>query len=426
MNCDKAIPWLLSARSEEALPGDLSAHLSACASCRSLRALLDGIEAMARASATSPSPATLARLAAALDSATRPRSVSPRLRGSRLRNVATLATAAAIFCAIGWLAGRSGGIVRIDPVPPPAPDRTARIRPDPLIVRVAAQSSKLTYSPGKTERIEALMSMADEVRAEAMRRAASGAADDIPPLARVHNTLMRHGVAGCILAITPRERKPFAERFARELRSDEAGLFAAESRMPDAVAVFIRPLRESIRAAVADIESDRLLKPAKEESDPTRLETLIALSVRLAETDIPLQRAELSADMANVLAFATVLVALEADDQAVDKLSGYMDAVLVRGVGENLTRVEADDPDEKLKGSIRSVREKSGQSIAVLERNAGQAPPQARKGLERAAQASRVGLDREDQKRAGPPAHGGPPWKRPEGGRIPPGQQKKP
>jgi len=422
MICHKAVPWLLAARFDEALPGDLSVHLSACPACRGLHGRLAGIDEAVRAAAHAPTAALLDRLSDALDASPRIGFPAPKVRRAPLRKWAALATAAAVLLALGWLGGRFAGKGHIEHVQsaPTTPATAAPARPEPLIVRVAGPGSKLSYLPGKAERIDALKAMADEVRSEALRLASMGATEDALRLAGVHDTLLRQGVVGRILALPPPERKSVAERFVRDLRSDEAGILAGEQRMPEEVVVAIRPFRVCVAAAVTDIESNSLSKPATAEPGVSHLEALAALALRLAETDAPLRRAELSVEMANALAANTVLVAIATDDRAVDKLSGYMDTVLSRGVGENLDRAEADDPAGKLKEPIAGVREKSGQSITVLERNAAQAPPQARKGLERAAQASRAGLARANQTGRGPP------WKRPEGAWVPPGQQKKP
>ncbi len=427
MLCHKAVPWLLAARSEEELPGDLSAHLIACPACRALHGRLGAIDASVRSVARPTTTAALDRLSDALDLAPQiaVHIASPKRRKGNFRRCLTVGTAAATLLTIGWAAGRSVSKGRIDhaeaaPTPSTSPDPAAVIRPDPLIVRIAGPGSKLSYAPGQAERIDALKAMADEVRSEAIRLASVGSTEEALRLTGVHDTLLRQGVGGRILALPPAERAPVAARLVRDLRTDEAGILAAEQRMPEQVVAAMRPFRDCVAAAAADIEANRASKPGAAEPGRGELETLTVLALRLAETDVPMKRAELSVELANALAASTVLVAIGTDDRAVEKLSGYMDAVLIRGIGENLDRAEAVDPDGKLREPIAGVRAKSVQSITVLERNAAQAPPQARKGLEKAAQASRAGLDRASQNGKGPP------WKRSDGSWVPPGQQKKP
>ena len=427
MLCHKAVPWLLAAHSDEDLPGDLSAHLRSCPACRALHGRLGAIDASVRSVARPMTTAALDRLSDALDGApqTAVRIASPNRRKGKFRRWVTAGTAAATLLTIGWASGRfvtKGRLDRVEAAPTPStsPGPAPVIRPDPLIVRVAGPGSKLSYAPGQAERIDALKAMADEVRSEAIQLASVGSTEEALRLTGVHDTLLRQGVSGRILALPPAERAPVAARLVLDLRTDEASILAAEQRMPEPVVGAIRPFRDCVAAVAADIEADRASKPAAAEPGTGRLEALTALALRLAETDAPMRRAELSVEMANALAASTVLVAIGTDDRAVEKLSGYMDAVLIRGIGENLDRAEAEDPDGKLREPIAGVRAKSGQSITVLERSASQAPPQARKGLEKAAQASRAGLDRASQNGKGPP------WKRSDGNWVPPGQQKKP
>ena len=427
MLCHKAVPWLLAARSDEAPPGELPDHLAGCPACRDLRSRLGGIDAAVRAVARAPTAAALDRLSVTLDASPQiaigfPHRKFGKGQKGHLRRWAMIASASAALLAVGWVGGRSVGKGRtvFAEVAPVAPGHPGPVRPEPLIVRVAGQGSKLSYSLGRAERIDALKAMADEVRSEAIRLASAGATEDALRLANAHDALLRQGVAAGIRALPPAERTAVGARVVRDLHSDEASILAAEQHVPEQVAAALRPFRDCVAAVAADIEGNRPSQPAGAEPGTSHLEAMTELALRLAETDSHMLRAELSVELADAMAASTVLIAIVTDDRAVEKLSGYMDAVLIRGVGENLDRAEAEDPDGKLREPIARIREKSGLSITVLERNAALAPPQARKGLERAAQASRAGLDRANQNGKGPP------WKRPEGVWVPPGHQKKP
>ncbi len=438
MMCHDAIPWLLATRAEEALSAELSAHLSACPACGALRRRLAGLDERVRATARPPVPASLSRLSRSLEASPRPRPPARPLgspsRSGRVkdrRKTAAVSIAAAVLVAAGWFSGRYGGGSRPEASRTvPAGPQTVRV--EPFSVRMSGRISELSYSPSKPERLDVLKAIADMVRSEAVRLATSGLTEDASRLLGIHQMLLGPGLAAQIAALPAPERSAVAKRIARSLRGDEASLLTAEERMPEAVVAALKPFRDSVAVTADNLEGNPAAKPAVAVPGSGQLEALTLLAVRLAETDAPLQRADLSADLANALAAMTVLLAVGPDGDAVDKLSEYLEAVLTRGVGENLLRAAAHDPDGKSNASIESIRMKSDRSIELLDRNAAVADPQVRKGLERAAQVSRAGGGRWNADRKGPPAAGRPIWNRPEGswippgqGGIPPGQQKK-
>ena len=420
MICPDAVPWLLAVPSDGDLPDAISAHLSGCAVCRALRTRLGLIDEGVR-SACPPRPEVLARLEAMLDAV--PRRRPAEIARPSLRRWAALATAALVVCTVGWFAGRSAPR-RASPADealrPGTPIPPARI--EPLFVRIAGPGVKLVHLSDAAERIAALSAMADAIRAEVLRFAAVGPTEDIPRLARIHELLLRRGVVRRALALPIADRKAIAEPLVRSLRTDEEKLVESAARMPDAVAALVRPLADTLGAAVSDLETGRESPPATDDPSPTPLEAFVGLAVRLAETDGPLRRADLSLAMAHTLAAATVLVTVDADDDAIGKMGGYMDVVLDRGVDENLMRAEAEDPEGKLREPIAGIREKASQPVGILERNLAKIPPQAQKGLERAIEASKAGTDRAGKARKG----NGPPWMRPDGAWVPPGLKKKP
>ena len=302
-----------------------------------------------------------------------------------------------------------------NPVPTSAPT-PAKL--EPLFVRMAAPGASLSHISSPTDRVAALSGMASEVRLEAMRIVEIGPTGDMPRLARLHDLLLRRGVVGRLTIVPPVEKKILTEKLIRDLRDEDTKIKAAQGGSPDELATLLRPFRESLGAAITEIEGGKWTPSTLDDEAPTSLEAFALLAIQLSEADGTLRRADLSLAMAKSLASATVLVMVDANGDSLEKMGGYIDEVMAQGVDENLRRAQVDDPDGKLRGSITGIREKSGQAIAVLERNLEKAPSQAKKGLERAIEASRPGSERAAKGK-------GPPWKRPDGAWIPPGLKKK-
>lgn len=472
MTCDNAESWLLAARSAEELPAEVRQHLAGCSECLRLFSRLRRLtEATAQLTPT-PNPSARERLNEALartpQEQPNPLPLPNRTPRWDIRLVAGLA--AALLLAVGWVAGRmtspnpvaqtpveqpkqepktpqqkhlkEGPSRQVDPIPPaiPMPEPQPRepetplvaVAPQPslapgLVARVARHSVSVTTDPSPASQLDALSNLASDVRADAVKRAATGDLEHLPRLLGLHERILKLGVAKQLARVPEQTRSALGVQVADGLNQSAEEISMAAGRLLPIAAELLQPLAASCREVSTAIRDNKPLPISPAWPSPaTPLESLVAHTIRMADAESPLGRADestrLAASMANAV---TVLSVADLSDDAA-RVGESLDSVLDHGVAGNLARVEAADPTGKLRKEITDVRERAGLAADLLEGNLEKAPPAARAGLERAIAAADQGRGKATGK--GPSKGTGPPWKKVDhpGKGMPPGWSKKP
>ncbi|MBA4192768.1 MAG: hypothetical protein C0467_32795 [Planctomycetaceae bacterium] len=453
MTCGTAEPWLLAARSAEALPGEVRQHLSTCSHCLGLSSQLRKLHDATTKLIPLANSATRARLDAALSRTLQeqpPVSVPPRTM-PRWGVRAVVGIAAALLVAGGWIGGRMTSPKLVSqvateppkqdsklapkqpPIPSPQPPAISQyaLAPYPalapgLVAKVARYSVSVATDPLPTSQLDALNNLAGEVRADAVGRAAAGDLEQLPRLVGLHERILKLGVARQLTRIPEQARTAVGIRLSEGLNKSAEEAATVAGRLLPVAAELLQPLIASCReVGLAARDNKPLLISPAWPSPATPLESLVAQTIRTAEAETPLSRADESSQLAAALAHAlTVLAVADMPDDAA-RVGGAFDSVLENGVAINLERVEAGDPSGKLRKEVADVRERAGRATDVLERNLSKAPPAARAGLERALAASVRGRGKATGKPAG--KGNGPTWKKDDHpGKGPPGWSKKP
>ncbi len=443
MTCAGAETWLLTARAASELPDSVRAHLTECRGCAKRLSALIRTDAAVRRLAPEPSPAARQRLADAIERT--PRNAPKQATGEPARApqwpsrwVARVAigVAAALLVAVGWIAGRATSpkpVVQTPPanepapVAPPVQPKAAAgppIAPHPssaagLTARAARHASRVAADANPVAQAEALDEFAASVRAEVVLRANAGDAECLPRLTGLHERLLTFGVAHQIARSPEEQRQALATRIADGLKTAADDVSAASAKLPPAMLDLLKPLSVACREAAEGIRQAKPPgAPGEWPSPPTPLESIAAQTIRVADTNEPLARANECTQLAATIAQSAAVLSAAGQTDDAGRLGDSLAAVFDAGVAGNLERVESADPTGTLRKEVTLVRERAERAMEPLEREVAKANPVARPGLEKALVASAPGQAKATGK---PPKHA-PPGK----GGMPPGWQKKP
>jgi hypothetical protein len=442
MTCGAAEPWLLAARSPEALPGEVRQHLAGCPECVALVGRLSRLHEATVRLTPAAAPAARARLDAALSLAAQiPPEVVAVPRCGVCFGALIAGVAAALLLAGGWWAGRATAPAPAVPAPRPAEQRPVEptlprhdsqppaTAPSPstppgLVAKVANHCVSIAAGPSASQ-LDVLNGLAADVRAEALARAAAGDLEPLPRLVGLHDRVLKLGVAKQLPRLPEPDRAALAARLSVALGGAADEVAAASGALAPVAAEMLSPLAASCREVGGALRNAAPLVVSPAWPAPaTPLEALVAHALRTADADTPLARADESTHLAAALAHAVTVLSVAGRPDDAARVGGALDVVLDAGVAANLDRVEAADPAGKLRREVAEVRERAGRATDVLERNLAKAPPAARVGLERALAASAPGRGKATGKPAG--KGGGPPWKKDDHpGKWPPGWSKK-
>jgi hypothetical protein len=453
MTCAGAETWLLTARSASGLPAAVRAHLAECRGCARRLASLKQTDSAVRKLAPGVSASNTAarqRLADAIQRTPQsaPTTPAPEATPKPVRRVPGWAIgvgaglAAAVLVAVGWIAGRATSPKAIVQAPAPSEPAPAAPAPQPqppvvkvpsipvfpevpvapyprlpagLAARAARHAAHVAADALPTSQAESLEQFAADVRAEVMRRAHAGDADGLPRLTGLHERLLKLGVARQV-ARAPKDQRPaMATRTAEHLAGAADEVAAATAQLPVPIGKLIKPLVTACRETAESIREGKVPPaPADWPAPATPLETVVAQTLRVADANDALSRANESTELACALAqVAAVLSTAEQTDDA-GRVGDSIATVLDAGVALNLERVESSNPGGTLLKEVELVRDRADKSMEPLEREVAKANPIAKPGLEKALVASAPGHAKATGK---PSKHG-------KGG-VPPGSQKK-
>ncbi len=435
MKCQQVQLWLLEAKPTTSLPSAIERHLSGCPECQRRQRQLERLEERVREMPLPPSnPAVKERLWERLDQV--PRSTLqpfPRPRSWVVRRILATAIAASLLVGLGWTLGHYGvsrpGLIPPNEKAPVGGDGSpaARAGGRQIAPRIAMHDVRLAAAPTTGEQLDALASMADDLRTEAIRLTRQGAWDEVALVADLYDRVVRRGLAGRVKSLSADERAALVPPLVRQLRATETEVGAVSANILPAAADLLRPIARAAQDGSANFQSGQgaaevAPAPVPMGGPEPFLKVLVLSGLQLAEETDPLQRADLSSTLAQRLAQAIVLLSAGGDADQAAELGSALGSLMDRGVSENLVRVETADLPESRRAEVEKVRKRSARAMAVLERNLSGAPPAARMGLQRALQASGIGGDQAKQrgkgkskgKGKGQGGNTGPPWLRDE------------
>lgn len=308
-------------------------------------------------------------------------------RPSAARPWLTTAAAVLLGLGLGWLWFRAP-VASPPSTPEPAPFVAAPTREadEQLLVKFIDHNLRLAQSYDASEQVGVLSRMETDLRAEAVRLARQGQAQELPLIAALFDRVVNRGLVGRSHHLPPAERSRQLSRLTEQMQKAEAEVNQVAQEMPTHLADFLKPLTRAARQAAAQLTQDADPEPAFEPlprltaaSGNARalVAMLVSHSLLLVEEDDPLQRASYCGDVADQLTVALLLASSGGDNERAGRLGKHLEAVVNRGVGENLNRLQAsNDPRAAV---LQQVIGRVNRLVAALEQSlaAGQSPETA-------------------------------------------------
>jgi hypothetical protein len=387
MKCSETHAWLLVTRPSAAAPAPVRRHLKACLKCRRRRRRLLRLEQQTQLLWQPGAESNAkARLLHQLDSCAATVVPAAAARSKPLSWRPWLTTVAAVLLGfgLGWL--RFGSETASQPLPHPrvgpvvaAPAKEAD---EQLLVKFIEHNLRLAQSYDAAEQLGVLSGMESDLRADALRLARQGNASDLPLITTLFDRVVHRGLVGRSQHLPAGERAQQLASLTQQLRQSEAEVRQVVQEMPPNVADFLKPMTTTVQHAAQllanDIESDLRGEPLPRltvGSGNSRMlvAMLVTQSLLLAEEDDPLQRASYCGDVADQLTVALLLASSGGDSERASRLGKHLEAVVNRGVGENLNRLQAsNDPRAAV---LQQVIGRVNRLVSSLEKSlaAGQA-----------------------------------------------------
>lgn len=420
MTCSELSQWMLSARCDERLPDECHRHLKGCPACRSRWEQLGRLNHWAKQLGALPaSESTRQQFNRRLAITPQfPLPSPPRSCKPQRPRLAIMAGLLAFLLAITGLViyltppssqrpAARGEPLTSRPLPTP---QAARDTPS-LLLALLKQASRIAQPQPNAQPTLDLLEVASQIREEAFRLAARGRQDEVKQLTRLHDWVLRTGLVNPLAESPDSQRRSLAPSIRDALHSAwERSVISARDLAP-AAAELVQPLADALQQAERAVADNRGLPvvAAYPLPDPPLVARIVETCVRLASRSDPLLRAEVSAALAEEIAFTTVILAASGDEEA-DQWSVALDEFLGCAVADNLEQVENQAASEDRRRIAERIRAQAARATTVLEDNWRRAPPAAKAGLQRALDATQG----HGHLRAGP-SRGkgvGPPWLR--------------
>lgn len=380
MRCFETQAWLLVTRPSAPAPAPVRRHLKGCLQCRRRRRRLLRLEQQTQLlwqpGADSGAKARLLQQLEAT-SAAAPASAA-RAKAPSWRPWLTACAAVLFGFGLGWL--------RFGTETPSQALQHARTGPigaalakeadEQLLVKFIDHSLRLAQSYDANEQLGVLSGMESDLRAEALRLARLGTASDLPLITTLFDRVVHRGLVGRSQHLSGAERAQQIARLTQQLHRSEAEVRQVVQEMPPNVADFLKPMTATVQNAAQllanDIESDLrgepLPRPTMGSGNSRMLVAmLVTQSLLLAEEDDPLQRASYCGDVADQLTVALLLASSGGDSERASRLGKHLEAVVNRGVGENLSRLQASNDPRA--AALQQVIGRVSQLVSSLEKN---------------------------------------------------------
>jgi len=404
MRCKEAYVCLLAAQNPGAPPAEVREHLARCAACRQRQRRLLALEAEIR-SFPQAEEALDSRLRfqarldelPALPALVEPPAASavPARQRWPIWSVLGLTACALLVFGLAWIishpAGFQGTFVT-------APQRAA---PGGLaeatVTRILEKDLQLAAAGSSKQQLFVLGDIAAELRVEACRLAREGPVEDVLLVGGLYERVVCQGLVRRAKTLPAGEREGLVAELVRQLdRSALEADRAADAALPGA-AEGLRNLASASRTAGGDLtaraaEPSELRSPAWQPAQSGTLRdllgTLVLQALLLAEEDDPLRRADHCNAVAEQLVQGILLASSGGDTSRAEQLGGLLGHVMDRGIAPNLERLDLKNADPPRLADAERVEQRSGQAMAVLQRNLEKAPPAAQPGLQKALEAA--------------------------------------
>ncbi len=316
--------------------------------------------------------------------------MSPRWRA------AALAAAAVLLLAVGlWIGRQFAPRTELAQQDNGGPAAKAPL----LALRVAQHNARLAAIVEPREQVEELNLLAADLEAEAVRLARLGALDELPRLAECYQCVVQNGIVRrALLQLPAGEKEKVVPALVQRLRKTEGDMQALTATSLPLISQRLLPLERAASAAAQQLETGMPppVLPFGEgyPAGAPAWAPLTRLALELADQPDPLSRADLSAQVAEILANATVTLAATGDAKQAQEMGSCLGQVLETGVAANLDQAQKKkDNTAEFQAAAAKIRQQSTQAVSVLEKNLAAAPPAAKAGLQQALEAASHGRD---------------------------------
>jgi hypothetical protein len=344
MKCPEVQTWLLTGRSGVPSARDVERHVEACADCRRLRERIAHLDHCLRADVPAVDLAVRDRLLERLPAAAvvpPPVSAPVRARSGGVWLRPALAAAACLL--IGFLASY---LLTRSPSPSvPAPSVAQADDHEELVARFLQRDLRLAQTNDPGEQVVVLSSMADDLRAEALRLAQAGRAEEVPLVAGLYSQLVRQGLVKRAQALPAEQQPQVVTPLIEQLRATERDVERTSASARPALADFLRPMGLAARDGVA-ILSGQQVPAATGDTRPllatpgtprALLGTLVVQGIRLVEEEDSLRRADCFSDVADHFLHALRLAEAQGDAERAGRLEQHLGTLMDQGISPNLT-----------------------------------------------------------------------------------------
>jgi hypothetical protein len=292
-----------------------------------------------------------------------PRSTLKSVPAPARRRIAAVMAAALLFLALGlWTNG------------PHFPNWQPQ--PDALLAQVMRHDVRLASARSPRERVESLLDLADALQTVAREIADAASPDDLEALAKMYENVVTGGIvkqaqsapaadqakvvegvaerlqkaaedAESVAKLQPEERAEPLHAIARAARAGEQQLPHIDRKARRRDDPFAPPTVLFASLALADLTPGLSPKERIEQFRRNRalIEKMVNNSLKLADKNEPLQRAEVCREMAEQLAEEIRQANADANGARSVELSRHLNVLLKQGVAANLKAANKGIPD---------------------------------------------------------------------------------
>lgn len=467
MNCQEVSDWLLMSESPDELPDGILRHLAKCGNCAAIQQQILSVE-QDLSQLSVPVESALAKqdflnrlddLPAIEESPpanSRPRAMNfpsdrpGERRFSRLISVAIPAAVLGLMFLAGWLAAHFQAIrtspdsevadefdpqrkaTAKDPLAQPGQQITRRSSAElRLLASLIDNHIQLATAESPDTRCALVADLSELLWREMVRQAAAEPTPNLLLLQGLYSSVTMNVLPRCVTILGP-EDEPLRDRIVSTLKArKEDSLQMTKGALPVVNELIFQAgelsdeVSEWIASGKIPPEAGRPGLPAVLPND--LLATTVAQSLKLAEEEDPLRRADQSNELANHLSQLIIFTSLGGDSDASEELGTYLGDVIDYGVMANLARYEPKGDDDPRGMEYEQIKKHSERAVKALQRNLRHALGSVKKSLERALDAKEHGKKKRPphDKPKGPPHDKpkGPPHAKPKG---PPQHKPKP
>jgi hypothetical protein len=413
MKCREAKYWLYSFRPNASWPADVVGHLQQCHACRHLQTQLKqidaGVEKLTSTPGTSLAKDQLLDRIAQTPQEAGPSELTPASASGWYRFVGYL-TAAAAMIVIGWFLGtrlteptetiRTVEVIREKPV-----EKLVEVFRDKIITVQAPadrelfaallkRNAQLVQALQASDRLTALLDMADDCRQHALTLIADGPRDSLPMTIELYGQLLREGVLVQV-ARAPADERP-AMRTTVRSRLKQTPPTDATPALPKVVEdqrIALQTMTTDTLDQLGGIEAPPKVSPKKlPRSDvipPTS--ALVQFAIAYSSEADPVAKADFCADYVQRLMPAMMLCLAEDASPKRDDMGQQFGEMIQFGIYRPLEVATAKAPPQAVMDQAARIFENADQTIANMQKHLERASKTARPGLERAIEASKKG-----------------------------------